>query len=222
MVFGPMRPSIDELHSPRYERLAELSHAAIIDFVLLHFLRRTSWLTRAHHLISIVILGAIVTVAIAQGRSWLRCLGDFGLALGLMFVLILPLHELLHAAAYRAVGARDIRWEYSTRMLAVWVIAHRFVAGTRAFIVVALAPFVVLNTLLIAAAAAMPRHAVLLLFVLLWHVHGSIGDFALLNFVWLHRDRGFWTFDDADTGRSYFYGRAAGGTEKAEERVRRS
>lgn len=203
-----MPPSVDELTSPRYALLAELTHAELGEFVLRYFFRRRSWLVWAHHAMSLATLAAIVWVAIDQHRSFVRCLGDFGLAFVALFVVILPLHELAHAAAYRLVGARDIRWDYSTRMLAVWVIAHRFVAGTRAFAIVALAPFVVLNAALIACALAFPQFSVLLLFVLLWHLHGAVGDWALLNFVWLHRARGFWTYDDAAAGKSYFFGRA--------------
>ena len=206
-----MPPSIDDLTPPHYDLLAELTHAELGEFVLHYFFRRRSWLIGAHHAMSLATLGAIVLIAIDQGRSFLRCLGDFGLAFVALFVVILPLHELLHAFGYRVVGAQDIRWDYSTRMLAVWVIAHRFVAGTRAFLIVALAPFVVLNVALIAGAIAFPNVAVLLSFVLLWHLHGSIGDWALLNFVWLHRARGFFTYDDADAGRSYFFGRGEGG-----------
>jgi hypothetical protein len=203
-----MPPSIDDLTPPRYELLAELTHADLAEFVLHHFFRRRSWLTYAHHAMSLATLAAIVFIGLDQGRSFLRCLGDFGIAFIALFLVILPLHELLHAAAYRLVGALDIRWDYSTRMLAVWVIAHRFVAETRAFLIVALAPFVVLNAALIAGAFALPGIAVLLSFVLLWHLHGSIGDWALVNFVWLHRARGFWTYDDAAAGKSYFFGRA--------------
>ena len=198
----------DDLTPPRYELLAELTHAQLGEFVLEYFFRRRSWLVWAHHAMSLATLVVIVFVAIDQRRSFLRCLGDFGLAFVALFVVIMPLHELLHALGYRLVGARDIRWDYSMRMLAVWVIAHRFVAGTRAFLIVALAPFVVLNSLLIAGAVVFPQFAVLLLFVLLWHLHGSAGDWALLNFVWLHRERGFWTYDDAAAGKSYFFGRA--------------
>ena len=122
-------------------------------------------------------------------------------------MVVLPLHEALHAVAYWLAGARDVRWDYSLRMLAVWVIAHRFVVSTGAFLFVALAPFVVLNALLVVAAIAFPQYAVLLLFVLLVHLHGCAGDWSLVNFVWLHRERGFWTYDDAVTGKSYFYGR---------------
>lgn len=201
--------TVDDLAPPRYELLRVMTHAQVGEFVMQYFFRRRSWLTWAHHGISLLTLGAIVSVAWMQQRPFLRCLTDFSLALVALIVVILPLHELLHAAAYRLAGARDVRWEWSGRMMAVWVIAHRFVAGTRPFVAVALAPFVVLNALLIAGAMAFPHLAVYLLCVMLWHVHGSIGDWALLHFVWLHRHRGFWTFDDADEGKSYFYGRAA-------------
>lgn len=184
-----------------------MTHLQLGEFVLEYFFRRLSWVIWMHHAISVAILGAIVAVALAQQRSFFRCAGDFFLALVTLFVVILPLHELLHAAAYRLVGARDVRWEWSGRMMAVWVIAHRFVVGTRAFLLVALAPFVVLNALLIVLAIVFPQVAVYLLFVLLWHVHGSAGDWSLLNFVWIHRARGFWTYDDAEAGKSYFFGR---------------
>jgi hypothetical protein len=198
-----------DLESGEYTLLAEMRHASLAGFVIEYFMRRTSWLTWLHHAMSLATVAAIVAAAIQTNRSVLRCLGDFGLALATLFVVVLPLHELLHAAAYRLAGARDIRWDYSLRMAAVWVIAHRFVARAGAFVFVALAPFVVINGMLLAGAIALPQVSVFLLFVLLWHLHGAIGDWSLLNFIWLHRRRGFWTYDDADKGTSYFFGRTA-------------
>ncbi len=200
-------PSIEALSSSEYTLLGALTHASLAEFVVEYFLRRGSWLTRAHHAMSLATIAAIVAVAWSQGRSWLECLQSFGLALVSLFFVVLPLHEAVHAVAYRLVGARDIRWDYSPRMLAVWVVAHRFVADARVFAFVALAPFVVINAALIVGALVWPSLAVFLLFVLLWHLHGSSGDWALLNFVWLHRQHGFWTWDDADAGRSWFHGR---------------
>ncbi|HUP60620.1 MAG TPA: DUF3267 domain-containing protein [Thermoanaerobaculia bacterium] len=200
-------PDIEELRA-RHELLGELTRGTLAGFVIEYFLRRPSWLTRVHHAMSIITLGAVVAVAIARDLSVLRCLRDFGAALVALFLFVLPLHELLHAFAYRLVGARDVRWDYSLRLAAAWVVAHHFVAATRAFVFVALVPFVVINPLLIGAAIAFPSLTVFFLFLLLWHLHGSSGDWALLNFVWLHRERGFWTFDDAVSGTSYFFGRA--------------
>lgn len=184
-----------------------MTHASLAEFVIEYFLRRPSWLTRLHHAMTVATFIAVIVAANATGRSLRWCFADFGLAFVALFLIVLPVHELLHALAYRLVGAQDIRWDYSLRMMAVWVVAHRFVATTGPFVVVALAPFVIINAALIAAAIMVPKSSVFLLFVLLWHLHGSIGDWALLNFISIHRRRGFWTFDDADAGKSYFYGR---------------
>lgn len=187
--------------------LGEMTHATLADFVIHWFLKRTSWLTWAHHLMSLAALVAAIAVAVVQDRGVPRTLVDFVLSLIALFLVILPLHEGLHAIAYRLLGARDIRWDWSARMMAVWVIAHRFVVSARGFAFVALAPFVVLNALLVAGAILCPRYAVFLLFVLLVHLHGCAGDWSLLNFVWLNRERGFFTYDDAVAGKSYFFGK---------------
>jgi len=197
----------EELSGTEYALVAEMTHASLAEFVVEYFIRRTSWLTGLHHLMTLVTVAAIVVLALAQDRTLLACLRDFGLALAALFLVILPVHEALHAVAYRLAGARDIRWDYSWRMAAVWVTAHRFVVTTRPFVFVALAPFVVINAALLVAAVMLPQYAIFLLFVLLWHLHGAIGDWSLLNFIWLQRERGFWTFDDADAGKSYFFGR---------------
>ena len=185
-----------------------MTHASLAEFVIEYFLRKTSWLTRLHHAMTVATVAAAVFVAITTRRPLTWCLAEFVLALVALFLVILPIHELLHAVAYRLSGARDIRWDYSWRMAAVWVTAHRFVVTARPFVFVALAPFILINAALIVAAIVFPKLAVFLLFVLLWHLHGCIGDWSLLNFIWLHRERGFWTFDDAEAGKSYFFGRA--------------
>jgi hypothetical protein len=187
--------------------LGEMTHETLAEFVIHWFFRRSSWLTWAHHLMSLAALIAAIATAVVQRHGVFRTLADFVLSLAVLVLVILPLHEGLHAVAYRLIGARDIRWDWSPRMLAVWVIAHRFVVGSRGFVFVALAPFVVLNAILIAAAVLWPQFAVLLLFVLLVHLHGCAGDWSLLNFVWLNRERGFLTYDDAVAGKSYFFGR---------------
>jgi hypothetical protein len=201
-------PTLSDLASDRYELLGQMTHATLADFVVEYFFRRLTWVVWLHHALSAVTFAAAIGVAAQQERGFLPGLGDFGLAFVAMLVLLLPLHELIHAVAYRFVGASDIRWDYSLHMMAVWVIAHRFVADGRQFAFVALAPFVVINAGLIVSILLFPSAAVFLLFLLLWHLHGCAGDWSLLNFVWINRERGFWTFDDATEGRSYFFGRA--------------
>lgn len=200
----PFLTTPETLTTAEYTLLAEMHHASLAEFVIEYFIRRRTWVVWAHHAMSVA---TVIAIALLR-PTWREGFGAFGLAFATLLLVILPIHELLHAAAYRLAGARDIRWDYSVKMAAVWVIAHRFVATTRPFIFVALAPFVAINAALVIGAILFPKLAVYLLFVLLWHLHGAIGDWSLINFIWIHRRLGFWTFDDADHGKSYFYGRA--------------
>ncbi|HEX7152872.1 MAG TPA: DUF3267 domain-containing protein [Thermoanaerobaculia bacterium] len=193
----------DELHGGEYELVAVLTHDDIAHFAVQYFLHRHSWVTWLHHLMS------LATIAAAVAAGWGSAGASFaqaGLGLLAMVIVILPLHEALHALAYRLCGARDIRWSYTLRTLVVYVTAHRFVVTTKPFLFVALAPFL-LNVPLVICALVWPQYAVFFLAILVFHLHGESGDWAMLNFIWIHRDRGFWTWDDADAGKSYFYGR---------------
>jgi hypothetical protein len=39
------------------------------------------------------------------------------------------------------------------------------------------------------------------------HTAGTSGDWALLNYLWLHRERRILTYDDAELGETYFFER---------------
>ena len=197
-----MHPTIEELRSGRYTALESIRHEQLIPFVQEYFFRRTSWVTRLHHTLSIVSLLALIGVGIA-GFSVGRFFLQFAIGVVVMLAVVLPLHEALHAVAYRLSGARDIRWAFSWRMLAAYVVADRFVAGPRTFYFVALAPFVVITPAALALAVLDSSRAVLWLTVLLWHTAGVSGDWALLNYYWIQRRREVYTFDE--DGVSYFY-----------------
>jgi hypothetical protein len=135
----------------------------------------------------------------------LHVIGQFLLGFVVMFVIILPLHEALHALGYRMSGAREISWKMMWRYLAAYVVADRFVAGRRVFFFVALLPFVVITPIALMLALLFPAWSVLWLTVLLWHTAGVSGDWALMNYYWIHRDREIYTWDEG--GSSYFYAR---------------
>ena len=188
-----------------FELLDELHYDDLLSFAARYFFEKTSWITRLHHALSLIVLGAIIATIFIRGVHWLTALSQFLLGFIVMFVVVLPLHEGLHALAYRMAGARNIRWKMIWRYLAAYVVAERFVASRRVFHFVALAPFVVITPLAIALAVAFPSWSVLWLTVLLWHTAGVSGDWALLNYYWLHRDRDIYTWDEE--GRSYFFAR---------------
>ena len=201
-------PTIDELRGPSFELLDALPYDALVPFAARYFFERTSWVTWLHHALSLIALSAVIAAGLTRGSGWLPSLGQFVLGFVVMFTAGLVLHEALHAAAYRVAGAREIRWKVMWRYLGAYVVAERFVADRRTFFFVALAPFVVISPVLIALAFLFPVWSVMWLSVLLWHTAGVSGDWALINYYWLHRDREIYTWDEA--GASYFYARAGG------------
>lgn len=196
-------PSIDELRGEDFELLDELDYGDLLTFAARYFFERTSWITRLHHVLSVIALGAIVGTVIVRDLPWLTALAQFALGFVVMFVIVLPVHEGLHALAYWIAGAREIRWKMMWRYLAAYVVAERFVASRAVFFFVALAPFVVITPLAVLVAVVFPAWSVLWLTVLLWHTAGVSGDWALMNYYWLKRDREIFTWDES--GRSYFY-----------------
>lgn len=200
-------PTIDELHSGAFEELAHLKHKEIALFAAEWFWRRPSNFVRVHHALSLLTLAAVVVVSFATWRGLSSWLASLGVAFVAFLVVVLPFHEALHAVAYRAVGARSLRWSWAARGLAVYVLAHRQVVAQRDFVIVAMAPFAVINTLLVVAAALWPEYAVAILLLLLLHIGGTAGDWALLNFLRPHRGRDVFTYDDGDTGETYFFAR---------------
>ncbi|MGZ8709914.1 MAG: DUF3267 domain-containing protein, partial [Thermoanaerobaculia bacterium] len=185
--------------------LDELHYDDLLTFAARYFFEKTSWITRLHHILSLIALGAIVATVIVRDLRWLTALAQFALGFVVMFVIVLPIHEGLHALAYRMAGAREIRWKMIWRYLGAYVVAERFVASRGVFFFVALAPFVVITPVAILLAIVFPAWSVLWLTVLLWHTAGVSGDWALMNYYWLKRDREIFTWDES--GRSYFYAR---------------
>ena len=129
-----------------------------------------------------------------------------GMAAG--YVVLVPVHEAVHAFAYRSVGARDVAVTYRWRTLTAFCAADRFVTGGRAFAWVCAAPFVVLNPVLAALAVAVPpAWGPAAAGALLLHVGACSGDFGLLNYLWVRRGDGVVTYDDVGQGRTYFFRR---------------
>ena len=198
-------PTIDDLRGTAFEQLDELRYDDLLPFAARYFFERTSWIIYLHHALSLTALAAVIAAAVVRDIPFVAALQQFVLGFAAMFVVVLPIHEALHALAYRMAGAREIRWKVLWRYLAAYVVAERFVAGRAVFFFVALAPFVVISPALLLFAATWPAWAVFWLTVLLWHTAGVSGDWALLNYYWLHRQREIYTYDEG--GKSYFFAR---------------
>lgn len=121
-------------------------------------------------------------------------------------VLSIPIHEGLHIIPYYISGARDIRAGMDLRQYLFYVTAHRYVANAREFKIVAAFPYLVISVAVILLIFFLPGiwKWSLSLFLFL-HATMCAGDFALLNFYHLNRDKAIYTWDDADKKEAYFY-----------------
>ena len=118
----------------------------------------------------------------------------------------IPVHELLHIIPYYLSGARNIRAGMDLKQFLFYVTAHRYVASPLQFRIVAITPFLIISLICIFLILALPGLWKWSLSVFLFaHTTMCAGDFALLNFYRLNRNKKIYTWDDADKREAYFY-----------------
>jgi hypothetical protein len=190
--------------SSRFRLLERLEFSQLLPFVAEYYLHRRSWVVLVNYLLNLANIAAVLWLGIRLGldfKAWM-------LQLGWVVIVMLPLipaHELLHALVYRIFGARDVRFGLLWRQGAAYAIAHHFVIGARAFIWVALAPFLVINGACLLLAIFAPNLRFFALLLSLAHLSAVGGDWAMLSFLWEHRAAPVYTYDDADHKVTYFY-----------------
>lgn len=164
----------------KYTLLINLNHSDIPSFAQKYYLKEISVITISHYIFSAILFLLLILSGFKGGYSFLESLNKFSNAVLIFFILI-PFHEYLHGIAYKFFGAKDVRFRFSIKKLYAYAVAHNFIAGNKEFIVVAVTPFVVINSLLTILMIIFPQHSFLFISVLLVHTAGTSGDFAFLN-----------------------------------------
>ena len=160
---------------------------------------------------SLAYLGSIALLAAGMGywagvsRTGLgQVLDSFSLA-ALALVPLILVHEGIHALVYKWVGAPQVRFGASLKSMAVYAYAEGFVVNWRPFVWVAVMPFLVINTLLLASMALLPPAGIwVVLIVLMLHALACVGDFGLVNYLYLNRKTDLYTVDDIANQTVYF------------------
>jgi len=121
-------------------------------------------------------------------------------------IISIPVHEALHVIPFYLSGAKDIRLGMDLKQYLFYVTAHRYVASPKQFIIVALAPFLIISLAVVYLIIILPPlwqwSFSLFLFV---HSTMCAGDFALVNFYYINRNKTIYTWDDVDNKTAYFY-----------------
>lgn len=121
-------------------------------------------------------------------------------------LLLIPLHEVLHAIAYKYVGATKTSYMANLKKFYFAAMAHNFVTSRSEFRIVALLPFACISAACIAILPFLPpAWAFTAASTLLTHTVFCSGDFALLSYFEIHQAKRPITYDDAHNKISYFY-----------------
>lgn len=84
--------------------------------------------------------------------------------------------------------------------------ADQYVVNFYSFVVLALAPFVIINSLLLTAILFTSGSLSFLFAGMLFvHTAGCAGDFALISYFLENNTKNLVTYDDIEKGKSYFY-----------------
>ncbi len=203
-----MNVEADQLPGLHYQPFAELEHAQLVAFTKDN-IRPGTPVSTGYWLLNAVHAGFIVLQLVRQpGAPLPEALAHLGLGFFVFFVVLIPLHELIHGLGYKLVGAKVVSYHADWRKLTFYAAADGFVASSREFCGVALAPFTILNAgLLLGYGLAEPPVAWVCLGALLLHTGGCAGDFALVNFCYRHRRQALVTYDDVRAAKSFFYAR---------------
>jgi len=201
--------TVEELQDERrYRLIRRLSYEEIPSFVMEYLFRRNPdtrffWLATVFSLI-IIIRPTLLFFSAAPGVLNTLWYGFLGVVL--LPVVLIPLHEGIHALFFVLAGGRRIRAGVDLKNFFFYVTAHRSPVRRKAFIRIALAPFFLINTALWLTAWLLPSFlswsCYLALFV---HTTMCAGDFAMLSFYHEYKDREIITYDDADEKTAYFY-----------------
>ena len=203
-----LKPS--DLSQNNYRLLDTLHHDELVPFVKT-YLKKGTVATVAYYgsmMISFAVVlffamkfnhAKIITWSTAFDYMFLGAVGAF---------MLVPLHEGIHALAYKSVGAKHTSYYVNLKKFYFLAMANQFIASRKEFRVVALAPFVVISLgLIVTACVGNVQVTLIALSCLMTHSTLCSGDFALLSYFEFHRKVEIVTYDDKDEKMSYFYKR---------------
>ncbi len=191
----------------KFRQIAAISYHDVISFVLEYLKKKSSLIVSYWCLCIFLFLLAIrIRIYLSGGFPPDKIFIHSLLGSVVLPVLAIPVHEFLHILPYWLSGARRIRVGMDMKQFLFYVTAHRYVASPAQFKIVAYMPFIVISVtsaLLIILLPGLWKWSLsLFLFV---HTTMCAGDFALLNFYHINRDKKIYTWDDADQKMAYFY-----------------
>jgi hypothetical protein len=198
---------VEQLWSKNYKLMDELIHDDIIPFIKL-YLFRWNFVTIIYlisNLLPIILMGYLFFMFPTKYDNYAQIFSNISMGFS-FFIPLIPIHEIIHAIAYKIEGAKKVSIHAQWSKLIFLAAAHHFVANRKSFFIVAVAPFFLINSTLLVGFIYFDEYwKWFFLSAFLIHTSGCAGDFALLSYFWHYRKLKIFTYDDMILKKSYFF-----------------
>ncbi|HQK36256.1 MAG TPA: DUF3267 domain-containing protein [Bacteroidales bacterium] len=193
----------------RYRKVLEIRHEDILYFIAGQLRPNNPAMRFFYAFNMILIVWFLITIWKDTGTAPFSLLSAsmfFIAGIPLFLILLVPLHELLHALVFFLLGARKVRIIPKWKKLMVYAVADKFVMNFREFVFLALTPFVVINVVLVLLLVFVPEVVKYAIWsALFFHATGCIGDFALLGFLSRNNPAKTVNYDDFSEQKTFFF-----------------
>jgi len=202
----------DLQNANEFELLIEVSHQKLREFVV-EQITEEKYVIRIYSIYQVIMV-MLFTFLLTKGivlsiKGYSEMLIEIGLSIAFSLSALIVIHELLHALAYLFNGARRISFGVIPKKFIFYALADRQVIATKAFHIVALAPFVVVKLICLIGFILFYNSQFMYFFLSVMCLHSLFcaGDIAMLAFYRIHKEKEIFNFDNKSEGKTYFYSR---------------
>lgn len=187
-----------------FELVEHFKHKDMIPFLAPYIRKKTPVMTgyKASLILFTIGLGVMFGYQGVHdiGRALLYLIGGFWGA-----VILVPFHELIHGFVYRLYGAKDVRYHAEPKKFMFYAVAHLYAIDGKRFLNVAAAPTVAIFVLMIVLTILYPVYSLAFMTVQVMNLLMAGGDVALINYLYVNREKTVYTYDDDELGVTYIY-----------------
>jgi hypothetical protein len=199
------------IHDTAFTKIAEVQHSEMKRFLIPEIEQQPVWAKIGN----MYQIGGFLALIIGTFKAFLPLFAGkevdnlwwLGGGILFSFSLLIVMHELTHALAYKVVGAKKLSFGMILRKFIFYVQADKQVFDYHKFRIVALAPAVVIGIITLAGMIIFYNQHLFYFFLAIFGLHSIFcgGDFGLLCFFENRKNDEILTFDDKEKGLTYFY-----------------
>ena len=199
------------INNPAFEQIEVIEHSNLKPFLRREIIGNQGWglIAKMYQAMGLLLVGFALVKAFAPYLRTRETISLEWMGWGVLFCItaLIVIHELLHAIAYLIVGARKLSFGMNLKKFMFYVQADKQVLNYKQFMLVALAPAVVVGLVSLAGAIFFYGQPLYYFFMVIFGLHGLFcgGDFGLLCFFENRKDDEIYTFDVKSEGKTYFY-----------------